>query len=439
MIRGLRLYFRVRMRPEGQIIRAFVCLLPCGPVARAAPAPATQPTTAPTPVFVQPEQRAGDEAFQRFVDRVEALRLADRRTSVAELFVLPAGPNRAADAGTAVGGDLELRNALFLNHQRSAPRSLPGGGIEVDAWLPTEQLSEIIQRVAGRYLPQVDKSRLVLDLAAGPAISTTGRYVPDGRERVNRPGWRQCTPEQIEQAQAAATLDLCQQLMARIGEFHLPGKETVRSLWLSHPQLREAVAQRVQALPRNPPVLETPGLCIISLSVRRAELLALLRNASQQIAGLPQKEWALLSDPRPGPDPLVISGHGLPPPDELPVLRRAAAGDADRPAWADEIKSARAAGRPPAGANPQGGQEIAVKAARTEAKRQLWLEIEKLPLEGGTVGDWIARTPQAGRVAAEIDALIFPMSAPQTNPDGEVTVALGIRLEPVWQIIQNNQ
>src|SRR5690606_19132316 len=149
-----------------------------------------------------PAVRAGDDAFQNLMDKVLALRLEDGKTTVAELMILPAGFGSASIDPTGLA-ERKLREEILARHQNSAPRPTAGGGVEVDAWLSTADLSEILREVVAVHLPKVDRSRLNFHASVGPMVTATGRYVPDGRPRDNRPGWRHCTPEQMDQTRTA--------------------------------------------------------------------------------------------------------------------------------------------------------------------------------------------------------------------------------------------
>ncbi|HOB76649.1 MAG TPA: hypothetical protein PKG54_19235 [Phycisphaerae bacterium] len=398
-------------------------------LALAIPAPAQQPPTAEPEPAVTPALRAADDAFQNLVDKVLSLRFEDGRTTVAEALLPRSPAGNVSEPADAV--ERALRQKLLEEYQRSALRPTLGGGVEVDAWLSTVRLNEILRSVL--KLPG-----LTLHTGTGPTVTATGRYVPDGRPRDHRPGWRQCSPEQIVQTRDAAQLDVRRRLFNRIALMRLEGDQRIRELLVRFPRFREALARRVDAVPLGDPTFEPIGVCRLRLTISRDEVRALVQAAAAESrerelpAGL-----ADLSDPL-GEAPIVIQGFAVPPPYVPPPTRSKPLADPNRPEWADGLRSAKGTGiAPPGVQDEQTRRTLALKAARIEAARLLWLEIEKLPLSGGTVGDLLAGHPRAGQIAAQIDMRMVPVSSPSFDADGRATVTLGISLESLWTIVRD--
>lgn len=394
------------------------------------------PTTAPA-TTISAEDRAGDDAFQRFVDEVLGLRLSEGRMTVAALLAIPETHRSGSDAPAAGIPERELRRILLSRCQRGGLRPSTGGGVEVEVWLPTPQVSEILQQLAAR-LPQINSARVVLHAEVGPSVTGTGHYLPDGRARDPRPGWRHCTQEQITQTILAAELDLRQRLLAMIADLHTPGGKSLRLYLAERPRWREAIARRVQAVRPGEAMLEPTGVCRVSVAIARKDLAALLQAAANdsQERELPAVDPLVTSLPA---EALLIEGLAVPPPTPmLSVSTTTAPADPGRPEWAGGFRKARATGLPPPGlADESLRREIATRAARLEAGRLLWMEIESLPLESGTVGDRLAGHPQVARAAAAIDTLFIPMSNAEIAPDGSVTLTVGVRLEAVWDVLRS--
>lgn len=403
----------------------FSCLVA---LALAVPAAPQQPVARPEPV-ITPAVRAADDAFQNLVDKILSLRFEEGRATVAEALLPRTPAGNVAEPADLI--ERALRQKLLAEYQRSAPRPTLGGGVEVDAWLSTVQLNEILRGALN--LPG-----LKLHAGAGPTVTATGRYVPDGRPRDSRPGWRQCSPEQIVQTRDAAQQDVRRRLLDRIALMRLEGDERMRAVLSRFPRFREALARQVDTVALGDPAFEPDGVCRLRLVISLDDVRALVQGAAA-LSREPELPGGIadLTDPR-GEDPIVIHGFAVPPPYVPPPTRTRLLADPDRPAWADGFRSAKGAGAPPAGAQDERARrDLALKTARIEAARLLWLEIEKLPLRGGTVGDLLAGHPRRAEIAAQIDLRMVPVSSPSFDAAGQATVTLGISLESLWTIVRD--
>ena len=103
---------------------------------------------------------AGDQAFQELLDQVLSLRLAGGRC-VSELLAMVPDAER------------QFRQSMLEHVQRSAPRRRVDGTVEVDVWLPTPRVTQIVQEITARYLPEAD-----LSLLAVGAVSYTHLTLP---------------------------------------------------------------------------------------------------------------------------------------------------------------------------------------------------------------------------------------------------------------------
>ncbi len=85
---------------------------------------------------------------------------------------------------------------------------------------------------------------------------------------------------------------------------------------------------------------------------------------------------------------------------------------------------------------PIARKELAIQAARIEAERLLWIELEKLALPNGqALGEYLARRPDCKQIAKAINAATITLSQPSVNDKGTATITLGLPLEVVWQIV----
>lgn len=399
-------------------------------------AAAQEPPVALTEASTPPEARAADDAFQNLVDRVLALRLEDDLTTVAEFLTLLPG---ASPATTEAAGRLEyeLRRALLAECQTGSPRRLAGGGVEIDLWLSAPRLEEILKSLAAAQLPKEKHARVALHASCGPAVTATGCYLPDGRARDPRPGWRHCAPDQIAQTRAAVHLDVHRRLLDHLAGTRLAGNDRLRAVMARFPQFRDALLRRVDAVPLGEPTFERLGVCRLSLALSSAQLRDLVRSATADSKEDLPPEVAQLTDLA-ETNAVVIEGYAVPPPYVAPLARTRPLAEPGRPPWAERVLNVRAAGSAPPGVtDPQSRRDLALKAARLEAARLLWLDIEKLPLASGTLGDHLAGHPRMREAVAAIDALLVPTSSPVFDAAGRATVTLGVRLEPVWQIVRN--
>lgn len=416
-----------------------VVLLALALAALAFPAPAalaqeSRPADAET--AITPDVRAADDCLQNLVDQVLTLRLEDDLTTVAEFLTLLPGQTAGATGSTAQP-EYELRRALLAESQQGPPRRTTGGGVELDLTLPTTRLNEILKSVAAAHLPKEKHARAVVQSSAGPTITATGRYIPDGRPRDSRPGWRHCAPDQIAQTRTAAQLDVHRRLLDRLANIRIGGNDSLRAVIARFPRFRDALTRRVDAVPLGEPTFDRIGVCRLSVSITPDQMRALVQGAIDDAnEDLPAE--LTQADELAGSKSIVIEGFAVPPPYIPPASRTRPIAEPGRPDWADRVLNVRAtAAAPPGVADPQARRDQALKAARLEAARLLWLDIEKLPLTSGTIADRLAGHPRMRETIAAIDALFLPTSSPTFDTDDRATISVGVRLEPVWQIIRN--
>jgi hypothetical protein len=188
-------------------------------------------------------------------------------------------------------------------------------------------------------------------------------------------------------------------------------------------------------LPLGEPAFEPTGVCRLASRFERADVVKLLTSAAEACTEPINSDLPSAIDPD-GNESLVLEGLAVAPP-YTPQRRPAEEKDhAGRPDWADRVASVQVTGQAPTHVTEAAQRSrMATLAATVEAKRQLWLQIEKLPLpSGATVGDVLTAGKASPAVAAINDA--FTLEA-TPNPDNasQATVTLGIPLEAVWQAL----
>ena len=401
-------------------VRILAAML-CGNFAAilAAAPPATRPAESAVPV----EQRAGDDAVQRLMDEVLSLRVVTGQT-VSTLL------------GQTPEAEQALRAVILAQHQQSRPRHLPSGEVEVDVWILVADLAGPLQAIAAQHLPGVGQSQVRIAESGGPLASVTGRYRPDGEPADDRPGWRHCGTHEIALAASAARIDLRGNLLNRIGGLALSRSRTVRDVFVEHPGFLAAVRRRIDTLAADRPVFEPTGLCHVTVSLTPAEVIRLLSEAADESGESIRADFAQVGSVV--GDRLVMVGFGLAPRATAPASCPASTSDVNRPDWADRFMTAKASGRAPAGVgDEQTRRQLAARAARVEAARLLWMQIEALPLpHAGSIRDLLAANPTAIDSFAAIDDAIVTTSAPIYGPDGTASVTVGIRLQTVWQLVR---
>lgn len=388
-----------------------------------------------TPV-IAPETRAADDAFQNLVDKVLTLRLEDDLTTLAEFLVLlPATNATSTDASARTEHD--LRQALLAECQQGAPRRTTGGGIELDVMLSPARIEEILKTLAIARLPKEMHARVALHASSGPVVTATGRYIPDGRPRDARPGWRHCAPDQIAQTRTAVHSDVHRRLFDLVAGLRLTGGERLRAVMAQSAAFRAALLRRVDAVPLGEPTFDRVGVCRLALNLSADQLRELVQAAiADAQADLPAELAQAITLADVGN--VAIEGFAVPPPQVSPPARTQRLAEPGRPDWVARVLNVRATGAAPTGVtDPQLRRELALKTARMEAARLLWLDLERLPLPTGTLGDRLAAHPRMAEAIASIDALLVPTSSPVYDEAGRVTITLGVRLEPVWQIVRN--
>lgn len=402
-------------------VRDLALLLPAAimvtGVSAFAQVPASQPATT--------EQRASDQAFQHLIDEVMAVRLAGGWTVGGLLSVVP-----DADRG--------LRESILSARQESRARRLSGDIAEIEVSLSTERLAEMLQDIAARFFPKADRAVFEFESRRGSSITGVGRLADDAAIATSPVGWRHCDERQLNLVQAAAETDFRQHLMERVGQWRLTPTQTVGQLWGRFPAFRQAATRRVQAIKLPKPIFEPTGVCRVSNEIGRTGVLEVLVKGAEDSGDAIEVDLTRAVDPE-FQDPLILDGFAVTPP-VAPV--EAAGVDADggrgHPDWIGGTLSVTIVGQPPANITSQEARrKLAVNIAKIEAKRQLWLQIEQLPLPGSiTVAgllEYVGRPPQA---LTSIESTIQSAGTPSYDGQDNATVTLTARLDLVWDIVR---
>ncbi len=111
--------------------------------------------------------------------------------------------------------------------------------------------------------------------------------------------------------------------------------------------------------------------------------------------------------------------------------------EAERPEWSDQFLLTQGSGRAPADVtDPAARRAWAERAARIEANRQLWMQIEELPWsDAETIGMRLAKDRKVASATVGLHRFVVDAGAPLQAPDGTVTVTVGIHLRIVWRTL----
>jgi hypothetical protein len=418
MMRGMTATAGIRIIRSG-----LLAMLAAAPsFARAAdPVPAAA-APAPAPAIVSLADRATDDGMQRLFDAIATLQVdCDGTQSVAALLAFSPAAER------------QFRQAVLAARQIGSPRQARPGVTAVDASISIDALEQCLTNaIQSQKIDTAPKCQPKLARAAGPIVSATGQAADDGAPRDARPGWRHCSNSDVNMSLKAAEADLRQRVRGVLGGLQLSNRQPVSLVLREHPELDRSLRTVVERLTGGEAEYDATGLCVLSCSLSAEQMAAMVNRALADAKLNTQEEFKAVAPAIPS---VTLQGFCTAPPRKAPTGSRAPQGP--RPEWADRILRRTAEAAAPATDDPQERKTLAVKAATIEARRQLWLDIEKLALPGGrTVETSIAGRSDAAQVVQAIDAAIFVMSAPVMTDQGTAKITLGIRLEAVWQIVE---
>lgn len=382
------------------------------PVALPASAPASAAAA------ITPADRATDDVLQKLFDAVLAAPAVVDGAAAQSLASLLAYSPEA---------ERELRKGVYAHAQFSRAREIRPGVTTLDASITTDRLNGLLS-AAMEKLNGARPKPVRLAPTAGPALFASGTAVEDGRARSTQPGWRHCEHRDLIMALRSAEQDLRLRVLACLLRTPLSDRQTVGHLARQQPELDNALRKQVEVIAGSEPVFAPEGVCIITCTLSAGQLGSMAGRALQE-AGLSNGDLRLQF----ASESVTLQGLSAAPP-RRPSTVTAVRGP--RPEWADRTlsKTAAAAG-PPDEPDVAVRNRLATQAARIEAQRQLWMELEQLKLPTGrSIADALAGREDRASAIESINGAIFEMSKPAANDEGVVTITLGLRLEPVWQV-----
>ena len=187
------------------------------------------------------------------------------------------------------------------------------------------------------------------------------------------------------------------------------------------------------------PVFEPAGICRVSDEIGRTDVLQILTKAIEDSGETIEADMTRAVDPD-FQDPLVLDGFACrsPPIALVEASGTESDGGAGRPEWVGRTLTAKVIGQPPSTVTGQDARrKMALSVARIEARRQLLLQIEQLPLPGGIKVTGLLE--QLGRPAEAISAIegtIQQAGTPSYDDQDNATVTLSARLDIVWEIVR---
>ncbi|MGQ9649253.1 MAG: hypothetical protein ACUVXJ_04010 [Phycisphaerae bacterium] len=414
-------------RPEPQVphaTRLWLTALSIAALLMALPKPA-RAQSRPAHV-VADRDRAADDSFEHLFEEVGKLRL---NTGQELRFVL----GRSAD------DELAVRSVLRQTCQSWHPYRHFRGLLEVDAWMPISALDQTLEGLVQKRLRTVGgPAQMTITWAKSnpPAVLATGQYLPSSSLTNGQLGWRHCGPWQMALAEKAAAVDARAAMLVRMGYCKLSDGHELGFVLHREKKLSLAVSRLLNQAPVGKTLFEPTGVCRVTMKLTRPDLLKLLQDASRAVEGFGRSELFKSAD-FPVADDIEAEGYAVAP--SVPGMYRPPikkGSEPPRPDWADRFLVVQGAGRAPSDTTDEASRAgWAERAARIEALRQLWMQIEDLPLDDGeTVGLRMQKDPRLVSAMSGLDRFIASTGRPLRADDGAVTVNVGVHLQIVWRI-----
>lgn len=387
----------------------------------------TSPTAKPK---ISDSQRAVDDALDRLFYEAGQLRLTTGQT-LDDLLARSAGDERS------------VRLAIAERHQVWRTNRQTRGEFELDTWMPISKISDVLGRIVQQRLKDRSiQTPFAVSWARStpPAVLATGRYLPATGATAAQAGWRHCTTWQIDMARAAAAVDAQAAMLERLAHCRVGENGLLGFLLQRDSRFRAALAQRLRQVKLSEAVLEPAGICRVCATLDQTEIPGLLLQAAEETDGRIRPEMVRLSEASTASAPASLTADGFsvaPPVPSMfaPPSRRSP--EAPRPEWADRFLVIQGTGKAPADVGDEVAKRTwAERAARIEANRYLWMQIEDLPLsDNETIASRLSNTPKATSLLTNIDKFITAAGSPMQAEDGTVTVSLGIHLYTVWRTV----
>lgn len=381
---------------------------------------AQAPASAPSNSLPALLDRAADDAMQNLYDTISSMSVIADNTTRPIATLLSISPQ----------AEQRVRQAVLAHKLIGRPRPISSGVIAVEVSVESPRLIEALQTALADETS--NRSQQISIAEATPVVLATGYAAEDGLSRDSRPGWRHCTPEIIDLCRKAAERDLRQRLLGWLLRVPLANGTTVAQLARQDDRINRALRLQIDRIMGSEFSFEPTGVCILTCTVSSEQLTALLR------AALTAGELNLAGNLRPAvafEPAMSVQGFSLIPPQ--PRIGHAKSGRGPRPAWAGTTLTKTASASAPSEMNNTvTRKELAIRAARIEAKRQLWKELEALPMpDGRSVGVYLSRHADRDSLAFTIDAALLTPYGPGVDDQGTATVTLSLPLETVWHIL----
>jgi hypothetical protein len=312
--------------------------------------------------------------------------------------------------------------------------------LEIDTWMPISFLNDTLAQIIQRRLqPSSEIPSVPITWARSnpAAILATGRYSPLAGPVTGHPGWRHCSPRQIQLAKDAAAVDARVALLSQVSYCKVGGNRELGFALKHEKRLRAVLSQLLRQWPVGEPILEPTGICQARASITQSELTRLLQQAVKDIEDIRQPDLYRSLDAPVSAD-LTAEGFAIAPPTPSmfrPPNKRTQ--EAERPEWSDRFLLAQGSGKAPADiTDAANGRDWAERAARIEANRQLWMQIEELPIsDAETIGMRLAKDQNTASSLAGLTRFVAGTESPLQTADGTVTVSVGIHLRIVWRTL----
>lgn len=245
------------------------------------------------------------------------------------------------------------------------------------------------------------------------------------------PGWEHLPAEAVTLAVRGARVDAAALVLTQARRLRLGASQSLGDVLDLFPLFEDAVRVRLGEHLSGEPVFEPFAVCRFPAVVARGDLIEVLTLAAadaRRSSELPHIDFGRLTDPT-WRGPISVEGFGTPPPvhlawpDGSPHL--------ETPTWADELLTATGEARV---ARP-GAEADAVAAARIDAIRVMWSQVDELVLpDGRRVGPLIAAHPELADALASLEPRMQD-AVPPVVRNGTAAVKITLPLALLWEAL----
>jgi hypothetical protein len=279
------------------------------------------------------------------------------------------------------------------------------------------------------------------DRVAGPALISAPSEGATSQPAMP-PGWEHLPIEALGFARRAAAADAAERMRARCRELRLATGESLGDVFDLYGTFEDAFLKQMQRRLDAQPIYEPFGVCRLPARLSLKEIAEVLSRAAADTpaeVGLPRVDLTQLADPAQR-KAIAVEGVGVPP---TPRLAWPGQSPADEvPAWATETLTA--VGQSPAGTDASTGtdatgqREAAIRRARLDAIRNMWLQVDELTLpDGRRARDAILAHPELADELAALENRMTDASAPEIDTEGRASVKIVMPLGPLWDTLSH--